>query len=110
MKLPNRGLALIARDKLTDYVLNVAHRRGGPKARLRARFGYHAGNAEQSAADIRTYHVGSEVEMEYTIPYGVRYEIRAPLRTPSGRNLTIRTIWQIDEGTDFPRRITLFPD
>ena len=33
MKLPNRGLALIARDKLTDYVLNVAHRRGGPKAR-----------------------------------------------------------------------------
>lgn len=110
MKLPNRKLALIARDKLTDYVLNVTHRRGGPKARLLARFGYHLGNSDQLAADIRTYHVESDVEAEYTTPYGVRYEIRASLQTPSGRNLTIRTIWQIDTGTDFPRLITLFPD
>ena len=43
-------------------------------------------------------------------PYGVRYEIRAPLRTPVGRELMVRTIWQIDEGTDVPRLITLFPD
>ncbi|MGH7450629.1 MAG: DUF6883 domain-containing protein [bacterium] len=38
------------------------------------------------------------------------YEIRAPLQTPSGRTLIVRTIWQIDEGTDVPRLITLVPD
>lgn len=57
MKLPNRENAVIAPDKLTDYLLNVEHKRGGAKARLLVQFG-----------------------------------------------------WQIDDGTDFPRLITLFPD
>ena len=43
-------------------------------------------------------------------PYGRRYEIRAFLETPSNRSLMVRTIWQIDQGTDYPRFITLFPD
>jgi hypothetical protein len=34
----------------------------------------------------------------------------AMVNQESGRILTVRTIWQIDEGTDFPRFITLFPD
>ncbi len=34
MKLTNADRAVIAPDKLTAYLLNVAHRRGGPKAKL----------------------------------------------------------------------------
>lgn len=110
MKVPNRERAVIARDKLTDYLLNVGHRRGGPKARVLTQFGYRPESWEQLAQDIRTHHLESDVEVERNTPYGIRYEIQAPLWTPSGRNLMVRTVWQIDEGTDFPRLITLFPD
>jgi hypothetical protein len=40
MRLPNRERAVIAPDKLTDYLLNIEHERGGAKARLLAEFGY----------------------------------------------------------------------
>jgi predicted transcriptional regulator len=110
MKLPNRERAMIAPDKLVEYLLNVEHERGGTKARLLAEFGYNQDNWRQLDMDIRRFHLDAEVdEMRRTL-YGVRYEIRALLETPSGRTLTIRTIWQIDTGTDVPRLITLFPD
>ena len=110
MKLPNRERAVIAPDKLTTYLLNIEHERGGTKARLLAEFGYNQGNWRQLEADIRRYHLDAEVDAAKRTLYGMRYEIRASVETPSGRTLILRTIWQIDEGTDVPRLITLFPD
>jgi hypothetical protein len=110
MRLPNRERAIIASDKLTDYLLNVEHKRGGPKARSLAQFGYNLNNWRQLETDIRQYHLEAEVDRVKETVYGIRYEIRAPLQTPSGRPLVIRTIWQIDEGTDYPRLLTLYPD
>jgi len=110
MKLPNRERAVIAPDKLTEYLLNVEHERGGTKARLLAQFGYNHDNWRQLDADIRRYHLDAETDAERRTLYGMRYEIRAPLQTPNSRTLMIRTIWKIDEGTDVPRLITLVPD
>ena len=110
MKLPNRDRAVINAGKLRGCVLDTEHKRGGTKARLLARFGYHRDQWRQLEADIRERHVEADVHVVRSSPYGVRYEIRAPLRTPVGRELMVRTIWQIDEGTDVPRLITLFPD
>ncbi len=110
MKLPNYERAVIASDKLVEYLLNPAHKRGGTKARLLARFGYTVQNWGQLETDIRNYHLDADVAVTRQTSYGMRYEIHAPLQTPSGQALTLRTIWQIDEGTDFPRLITLFPD
>ncbi len=110
MKLPNRERAVIAPDKLTDYLLNVEHKREGTKARLLTQFGYNSDNWQQLEADIRLYHLDRDVDVVKETMYGMRYEIRAPLQTPSGRVLVIRTIWQVDEGTDYPRLLTLYPD
>jgi hypothetical protein len=110
MKLPNRERAVIAADKLIEYLLNVEHKRGGTKARLLGQFGYARESWQKLETDIRLYHLDAEVDVVRLALYGLRYEIRAPLQTPSGRLLVVRTIWQIDEGTDFPRLITLFPD
>jgi hypothetical protein len=41
--------------------------------------------------------------------YGQRFEISAPLATPSGRRILFHSVWQIDKGTDLPRLITLYP-
>jgi hypothetical protein len=110
MKLPNPERAVIAPDKLVQYLLNTEHKRGGQKARMLGDFGYHVAHWQQLQSDIRRFHLPAAVEVVRQTPYGTRYEIRAPLQTPHGRRLTVRTIWQVDEGTDFPRLITLFPD
>lgn len=40
MKVPNAGQAVIAEDKLCNYLLNLAHRRGASKAKLLIGMGY----------------------------------------------------------------------
>ncbi len=110
MKLPNRERAVIASEKLVEYLLNPSHKRGGTKARLLSRFGYTSQNWQQLAADLRAYHLNADVDTTRQTSYGMRYEILAPLRTPSGQMLMLRTIWQIDEGMDYPRLITVYPD
>ncbi len=110
MKLPNPEHAVIAPDKLVHYLLNTEHTRGKHKARLLLDFGYDVDNWQQLHADILRFHLHADIEVMRQTPYGIRYEIRAPLQTPHGRMLTVRTVWQMDEGTDFPRLITLFPD
>jgi hypothetical protein len=110
VKIPNADHAIIEQQKLVDYLLNTEHRRGGSKAALLALFGYSTANWERLAADLRDTHLSADVTIERTTPYGQRYEIRAPLATPSGRLLMISSIWQIDQGTDRPRLITLYPD
>lgn len=91
MQLPKRTLAVIAQDKLTGYLLNLRHKRGGSKARLLARFGYTVQNWERLEADIRRG-LEQEVTVVRETDYGRRYEIRMTLPTPSGEPLTLRTI------------------
>lgn len=110
MKLPNRERAVIAEEKLTQYLLNAGHRRGAAKARLLHQFGYNQAGWQTLADAIREYHLEAEVSETRETPYGTRYEISAPILTPSGRHLRLRTIWQIDRGSVLPRLITLFPD
>lgn len=73
-------------------------------------FGYDPVHWEQLAEDLRRDHLTRDAERTRTTQYGERYEIRAPIRTPSGRLLTVRSIWQIDIGSAAPRLITLYPD
>ncbi len=77
MKLPNRERAIIAPDKLIEYLLNPKHERGGTKARLLAQFGYTVDNWRQLDADIRVYHLDAELNVVRPTLYGMRYEIRA---------------------------------
>jgi hypothetical protein len=40
MKLPNADQAIIDREKITEYLLNTAHRSGASKARFFTEFGF----------------------------------------------------------------------
>jgi hypothetical protein len=73
MKLPNRGRAIIAKEKLTECLLNVEHRRGASKARLLRQFGCSKENWERLERDIRTYHLEAEIDRIRQTEYGVRY-------------------------------------
>ena len=50
MKLPYADRAIIAADKLTGYLLNVSHKRGGSKARLLLSVGYRSDNPKTLAS------------------------------------------------------------
>lgn len=63
MKLPNREKAVIAPDKLLNYLLNVEHKRGGTKARVLTEFGYRVENWRQLESDIRRDHLEQEVDV-----------------------------------------------
>jgi hypothetical protein len=88
MELLNRALAVIAQEKLTDYMLNTRHKRGGTKARLLEQFGYMVQNWRQLEADIRSG-LETEVDVVRTTEYGTRYEIRMTLQPPLGIPLTL---------------------
>ena len=110
MKLPNAENAVIAEDKLRDYLLNPGHRRGGSKARLLILLGYSAENWQQLEAHLRTQHLPCDVAEIAETDWGMRYEIVAPLVCPSGESVNLRSIWQVDIGTDAPRLITMYPE
>jgi hypothetical protein len=69
MQLPNRALATIAQDKLTQYLLNTRHKRGGTKARLLAQFGYTVQHWRRLEADIRSG-LDTEVDFVRSTEYG----------------------------------------
>lgn len=110
MPIPNADSAIIEQQKVVEYVLNAGHRRGGSKAALLLQFGYDPVNWERLAHDLRRDHLSRDADLSRTTQYGERYEIRAPLQTPSGLPLIVRSIWQIDTGSASPRLITLHPD
>lgn len=110
MKVPNCDCAIIEPSKLIEYLLNTEHKRGGAKAKLLIQFGYSLENWQQLEADIRRFHLVVDANVIKETAYGVRYEISTNLLTPINRQLFVKTVWQIDKGTDFPRLITLVPD
>jgi hypothetical protein len=109
MQIPNAERAEIAREKLTDYLLNLQHRRGAAKAKLLRSCGYSPAQWERLADDLRRQHLTLSIAVLEENDYGDRYVIEAPLATPSGRTIFVRSVWQIDTGSDVPRFITMYP-
>ena len=109
MKVPNADRAIIAAEKLTGYLLNVSHKRGGSKARLLSSLGYRDDSPQTLEADLRTQHLTLEVTGTSKNAFGMVYEIEGPITTPSGRSSRFCSVWQVDTGTDVPRFITMYP-
>ena len=109
MRVPNADRAVIAAAKLTGYLLNASHKRGGTKARLLLSVGYTPDDSQRLDSDLRTQHLSLDVTRTSENAYGVVYEIEGPIKTPSGKTVRFCSIWQIDAGTDVPRFLTMYP-
>jgi hypothetical protein len=109
MEIPNAERAIIAPEKLRDYLLNPLHRRGGSKARVLMSLGYRTEDWVRLDRDLRLQHLTHEVTATAGTEYGVRFEIVAPIVTPSGKPFEFCSVWQIDQGSDVARLITLYP-
>jgi hypothetical protein len=109
MRLPNAESVRIDRQKVTEYLLNLTHRYGASKARFFAEFGFGLGNWEELAAALREHARANEVARQKETPFGPRFEVEGALQTPSGAMPRVLSVWQLDEGEDSPRLITVYP-
>lgn len=109
MRLPNAELAVVEREKITEYLLDPQHRYGASKARFFARFGFALEAWDVLASALREHAQLHEVARTYETRWGPRFEIDGKLNTPDGRQPRIRSVWQLDEGEIAPRLITAYP-
>lgn len=109
MKLPNVAQLRIDRDKLTGYLLSPANPRGRSKANFFLGFGFRTDSWEGLARALKDHASSCEVTRVVETSYGPRYYVEGPIETPDGRDPAVRTVWQVDLGTTYPRLITAHP-
>lgn len=107
MRLP--AAAIIAPEKLRDYVLSPTHPDGRAKAAYLGRIGYTQSDWRRLDADLREQILTRDAERANASSYGQKYEILGPLTGPNGIAAWVRTIWIIPRGENVPRLVTLIP-
>jgi hypothetical protein len=109
IKLPNADKAVVERDKIVGYLMNIEHRIGASKAHFFISFGFSAEKWEQLAKALLVHGQTHEVKRVRETDFGPRYEVEGALKTPDGRTPLIRSVWQFDKGAVAPRLITAYP-
>ncbi|MXX53321.1 MAG: hypothetical protein F4Z35_05125 [Dehalococcoidia bacterium] len=110
MKLPNRGRAYVAQEKITLYLLSHRNPRGRGKARFFSAFGFRIERWLELAEALRVHGATHEVTETLEVDSGVKYIVDGVLDTPDGRNPLVRTVWMVDVGNSAPRFITAYPN
>ncbi len=109
MKLPNAHLAVIEREKITEYILNPAHPDNGGKAGFFEAQGFRRDAWETLAASLRKLAATGDVTEAVESSHGQKYILDARIETPSGKRPIVRTVWIVDRGLDAPRLVTAYP-
>ena len=102
--------AVIAAEKLIDYILSSNHPEGRSKAAYLSQMGYNQGNWQVLEQDLRKQHLSCDAKEGSLSPYGKKYEILAPLTGPNGKTMWIRSIWIVRHGENMARLITIIPE
>ena len=109
MNLPNAENVEIAREKLTDYLLNPLHADGASKAAFYLVLGFTVEKWEVLANALREVAAAYPVAKVSSSPHGTKYVVDGVLKTPCGKTPVVRTVWIIDHGADTPRLVTAYP-
>ena len=103
MGIPKADAVIIAKEKITDYLLNPLHPDGAPKAVFFAAHGFTAENWQVLAEAFRQPAANSEKAQQVISRHD------GPITTPAGRMPIVRMVWIIDKGGDSPRFVTAYP-
>lgn len=109
MRLPSAQKTHIEKEKITDYLLSTNNLDGQSKAKFFSRFGFRIEQWQIFSDALQDHGASHEVVKTDETGYGIKYIVEGPLETPDGRNPYVRTVWQIDKGSDYPRLITAYP-
>jgi hypothetical protein len=108
MKLPNAERAFVDIRKLRDYCLSAVHPRGQHKARLfKSALGWTADDAEDIRQRLMEVVLREDAGFLGADDYGQRYSLDF-LAGRGDKVATVRSMWIIRSGEDFPRFISFY--
>ena len=109
MPIPNADQAIAASEKVRDYLLNLAHPDGGPKAVWFHSLGYARDQWQLLAGDLLAIARGcGEFDTE-TTRFGIKYKAAGWIGRPGHRPAKVRTVWIVEDNAP-PRLVTAYPD
>ena len=108
MRLPGAAGAIVAPEKVRDYLLAADHPDNGGKANFFALFGFSRNRWGALQAAIAVHPADNEVVRVTPAGDGMRHHVRCNLVSPDGRNPCITTIWAVERDQP-PWLITTFP-
>jgi hypothetical protein len=109
MRIPGADRALISEEKIVEYLLNIDHPDGGPKARVLAHAGFDVSRPQELAEALKQQHLSQDARPGRRSPFGIKYEVTESLNGPKG-SVLITSVWMIRHGESYPRLITIIPE
>lgn len=94
--------------KITEYLLNLSHDEGAPKAKFFLGRGFALSQPNLLASALIEHGRTQTITATIKSAYGTKYEVQCQLVTPDGKNPCILSVW-IQEGKKAPRLITAHP-
>ena len=107
LHLPSADRATVEERRIREYLLNLAHTDGGPKARFFIARGFTVGAWDVLQASLIIQGQTNAVTRSVDTEWGTRYTVECNCPTPDERNPCIRTVWQMEDGE--PRLLTAIP-
>jgi hypothetical protein len=108
--LPNAERAVIDDAKVRDYLLSPSHPVGRFKSVFFVALGFSDANWQLLRDALLALARSAETLPGQPSPFGQKFEVRATLRGPSGRQAQVVTVWLVATGRDFAHFVTAFPD
>ncbi len=100
--------AFVEDAKLRDYLLDVNHKDGGPKAVVFVGHGFHPERPEELRQALLLVGLSGDCAA-VSVPTGIKYVVEGACLTPDGRVLNLRTVWHATAPGDPPRLVTAYP-
>lgn len=108
-QLPGASSAMLDDRKITAYLLDPTHPKGGAKAKFFSAFGLTLANWSALKTSLLAHPVTNSVTGQTPNAYGMQYEVTCSLATPDGRDPCIKSVWVILDGDTVPQLITAYP-
>jgi len=105
---PDAEHAIIAPEKVRDYLLNPLHPVGGPKAAWFASLGYDLSNWQDLIEDLLHIAKTSDDFVAKPSRFGVKYEATGWIGRAGFRPGAVLMVWLVEENSP-PRLITAYP-
>jgi sugar phosphate isomerase/epimerase len=109
MKLPNAHLAIVEREKITEYLLNPTHPDNGGKSGFFHTLGFERVDWAAFAAALRQLAITGEVTKSVESPHGNKYIVDGRIDAPNTGSPMVRSVWIVDRGLEAPRLVTAYP-
>lgn len=107
--LSHAAHATVPEDKIKQYLLDINHPDGGPKAKFFLRHGYTLTSWSLLATDLRLHGQTHPVSGQRPTTDGTNYSVIGPLTMPDGVTRTVKTVWYIETNGTHPSLVTAYP-